>query len=434
VTVIFINRFFYPDHSATSQLLSDLAFGLAAQGYAVSVVTSRQRYDTPQDFLPAGEVISQVRIIRSWTSRFGRINLVGRAIDYLTFYLSASITLLRTVRRGDILVAATDPPMLSVVVGPIARLKGAKLVNWLQDIFPEVAEAVGVGKNPVMLALYGLMRRLRTRSLQSADQNVVLGQRMAERVRAFGVAAPRITIIPNWADGRHLKPIASEQNPLREAWELQGRFVVGYSGNLGRAHEYQTLLKSIEKLAAWKCDNGQFHGSSIVWLFVGGGVLYDSFRKDADACGFDHVHFKPYQPREILAQSLSVADVHLVSLRPELEGLIVPSKFYGIAAVGRPTIFIGDQDGEIAEILREHDCGMTVAEGDTSTLAESIQKLASDRVTSQRLGENARRAFESHFDQAIAMARWTGLLCELGLRLDRPNRVPPQSQIIHGDG
>src|SRR5215470_9601480 len=135
--MFFANRYFHPDHSATSQLLSDLAFALAAEGRAVAVVTSRQRYDAPRDTLAPRQSIDGVEIYRVWTSRFGRSNLFGRAIDSATFYLSASWCLWRLVRRGDVVIAKTDPPMLSVIAGPLCRRRGARIVNWLQDIFPE---------------------------------------------------------------------------------------------------------------------------------------------------------------------------------------------------------------------------------------------------------------------------------------------------------
>ena len=142
--IIFINRYFHPDHSATSQILSDLAFALGKRGKLICVITSRQLYDAPEIRLPGRETISNVVVYRVWTSRFGQHNLVGRAIDYLTFYLSAAWTLWKVSRRGDIIVAKTDPPMLSVVTAPIARMRRANLVNWLQDLFPEVLEALDV--------------------------------------------------------------------------------------------------------------------------------------------------------------------------------------------------------------------------------------------------------------------------------------------------
>ena len=244
------------------------------------------------------------------------------------------------------MVAKTDPPMLSVLAGPIARLRGAKLVNWLQDLFPEVAMAVGPGKDGAMGQVYRFMKVLRDRSLRAADMNVVLGDRMAERVLALGVAPEKIRLISNWADARVLRPVLHEENDLRRAWGLNGKFVVGYSGNLGRAHEYETLIDAIARL-----EDHPPSGPPVVWLFIGGGALYEEFAVQTARRHLTSVVFKPYQSRELLSQSLSAADVHLVSLRPELEGLIVPSKFYGITAVGRPTLFIGDRDGEIARLL-----------------------------------------------------------------------------------
>jgi glycosyltransferase involved in cell wall biosynthesis len=137
------------------------------------------------------------------------------------------------------------------------------------------------------------------------------------------------------------------------------------------------------------------------------------------------VHFKPYQARGLLAQSLSVADVHLVSLRPELEGLIVPSKFYGVAAAGRPTIFIGDRNGEIAHILARTGSGLSIAEGDGRALAETIMTLAADPAGCTAMGRAARRSFESEFDRPHALARWQALLHEMAQLRSRAGRGRP---------
>ena len=298
--------------------------------------------------------------------------------------------------------------MLSVLAGPIARLRGAKLVNWLQDLFPEVAMAVGPGKDGAMGPVYRFMKVLRDRSLRSADMNVVLGDRMAERVLALGVAPDKIRLISNWADARVLKPVLHEENDLRRAWGLDGKFVVGYSGNLGRAHEYETLIDAIARL-----EDDPPSGPPVVWLFIGGGALYDEFALQTARRHLTSVVFKPYQSRDVLSQSLSAADVHLVSLRPELEGLIVPSKFYGITAVGRPALFIGDTDGEIARLIARHDCGVTVAPGDGAALARAVHGFAEDPKRRVQLGNNARAAFEASFEQAIAVKKWRQLLTSI---------------------
>ena len=405
--IIFLNRYFYPDHSATSQMLSDLAFGLAARGHQVTVITSRLRYDAPDATLPPAERIRNVDIVRIWTSRFGRHNLAGRAVDYVTFYLSAIWAVFRLARRGDVVVAKTDPPMLGVLTAPIARLRGARPVNWLQDVFPEVAQSLGVGRGRGSGLVYGALRWLRDRSLRRAAMNVALGSRMAERLDALGVARERVRVIPNWADCSLITPQDHDRNTLRQSWGLDGKFVVGYSGNLGRAHDYATLLDAIAALesqaalarrrvtAPVAADADQGREPDIVWLFIGGGAQFEAFKADARQRDLQSVVFQPYQPRDVLSSSLSAADVHLVTLRPELEGLIVPSKFYGVAAAGRPTLFVGDPDGEIARLIRTHACGETVAQGDGKGLADAVLALSHDQARREQMGRRARAACQA---------------------------------------
>lgn len=408
MTLIFLNRYFYPDHSATSQMLSDLAFDLSERGHNVRVIASRQRYDAPGELLPARETIGGVAVCRVWTSRFGRGKIIGRALDYATFYVSAALTLWRLARSGDIIVAKTDPPMLSVVVAPVARWRRARLVNWLQDVFPEVAETVGLDRHQLSSFIYDALRVPRNWSLRSAAMNVALGDRMSERLSALGVTSDRVSIIQNWADGVVIEPVAPADNPLRREWGLDGKFVVGYSGNLGRAHGYHTLLDAITRLEGTTCGS-----SEIVWLFIGSGALHGAFVSELRARGAKSVIFKPYQPRDLLAQSLSAADVHLVHLKPELEGLIVPSKFYGITAAGRPTIFVGDPDGEIARIIRRHDLGFAVNQGDGKDLAARVLALARDPDLCRQIGLRARKIYEVEFERPIAIDRWEALLAKL---------------------
>ncbi len=399
VKIIFINRFYAPDHSATSQMLTDLAGALAAGGDEVRIVTSRQLYDDAASSLAPHEVSDGVDVHRVWTSGFGRGHLPGRALDYLSFYVAASAKLFRLAGPGDVIVAKTDPPLVSVVAGWVARLRGAQLVNWLQDLFPEVAAKLGMA--PARGVGGRLLRWLRDGSLRRAAANVVLGRRMRERVAALGVDPTKIAVIPNWADGALLRPVERAGNPLRAEWGLEDRFVVGYSGNLGRVHEVRTVLDAADALRAQ---------ADIVFLFIGGGAQKAAVAAAAQERGLSNILFKPYQPRESLGQSLSAADAHLVTLRPELEGLVVPSKFYGVAAVGRPTIFIGDAEGEIGSIVREAQCGVCLRPGDVAGLVSAITTLRDDSASRQRMGDNARRVLDARYDKAIAVAAWRRLL------------------------
>ena len=419
--VIFLNRFFYPDHSATSQMLTDLAFGLAQSGHEVCVITSRQLYENPSVRLAAQDDVAGVTIHRVWTTRFGRSGLVGRAVDYLTFYLAAAIHILRHVRRGDVVVAKTDPPMLSVIVTPLCAVKRARSINWLQDLFPEVAEVLTDDPRRSLRIGFRVLEHLRTWSLRRASLNVAIGERMAERLLQLGVAPDRMAVIPNWADGALVRPVARQANALRRAWGLNESFVVGYAGNFGRAHDYETVRTALTDPqpapSDKKADDALASGPAnphVVWLFVGGGKNYDALQDHVRSHTISHVLFQPYQSRDQLAASLSVPDVHLVSLYPGLEGLIVPSKIYGIMAAGRPTIFVGDPDGEIATLLRRHDMGLVVQRGDAAGLNAAVRSLAADPVRCAAMGARARMVFEQSYDRPWALRSWAAVLDRIG--------------------
>jgi colanic acid biosynthesis glycosyl transferase WcaI len=402
--VFFLNRYFFPDHSATSQIVSQLAFHLAESGRNIHVITSQQIYDNPGASLAALEIHRGVTIHRISGTQFGRSALLGRGIDYLSFYAAARRLLIAMAGQGDILVPMTDPPLLSIVGMHAARRRGAHLVNWLQDIYPEVAIELGVPliKGPVST----ILSYLRDASLKAADANVVVGERMAEKVRTLGVASDRIHVIPNWCDDKQITPVAAGDNPLRKKWKLEDKFVVGYSGNLGRAHEFDTLLAAAERLK---------NNPRIVFLFIGSGHRTDELARHVNARGLtDTFRFLPYQDNDVLKYSLSVPDVHWVSLRPELEGLIVPSKVYGIAAAARPIIAITAKSGEIARLVATYDCGIVVEPGDSAGLVKAIVRLSSDIEGAAAMGRLARAMLEAQSTRHHAFERWEAVIDRIG--------------------
>jgi glycosyltransferase involved in cell wall biosynthesis len=306
--------------------------------------------------------------------------------------------------RGDILVVKTDPPLLCVAAMHAAKRRGVRLVNWLQDLYPDVAVKLGVPllKGPLGQALF----RLRDIALRAAEANVVIGQRMAENVRSRGIAADRIHVIQNWCDDEEIRPIPRTDNPLRREWALEDKFVVGYSGNLGRAHEFDTVLAAAERLA---------RDTRVVFLFIGGGHKFEELARRVKERRLDRsFRFIAYQDRAVLKYSLGVPDVHWISLRPELEGIALPSKFYGIAAAGRPMIAITAKDGEFARLVRQHDCGFVVEPGHSDALAGTLTRISGDDTCLGAMGLRAREMLEAHFARQHAFERWRSLLAEIG--------------------
>ena len=397
--VVFVNRYGPPDHSATSQMLGDLAAALVAKGAPVRIVASRQRYDDPAARLVPAEIVEGVEIRRIPTTRFGRRHLAGRALDYLTFYLALPVTLWRQLERGDAVVAMTDPPLVGLVAGLVARLRGCVRLNWLQDVFPEVAARLGEPRLP--RAVVALLQRLRNASLRAAGMNVCIGDRMAEYLATQGVPRERMVVIPNWAQEASLQPLPASESTLRARLGLAGKFVVGYAGNLGRAHDCDTIFAAVARLAA---------DSRIAFLITGGGRGHENLRVRCAQAGLQNIAFLPYQPLPALAHAMAAADLHLLSLLPELEGLIVPSKFYGIAAAARPMAMIGDPDGELARLIARNDCGFTVVPGDVAGLVARILELADKPEACVEMGRRARAMLQREFSRDAAHRRWHGLL------------------------
>jgi glycosyltransferase involved in cell wall biosynthesis len=357
-----------------------------------------------------------VAVHRLWTTHFGRRSLPGRALDYASFYVGAALVLAGGVKRSDIVIAMTDPPLLSMVAALVARIKRARLINWLQDVFPEVASELD--SNPLPPFLDRRLRAWRDASLRAARMNVVIGRRMQEFLVRRGVRRDTIRVIENWACAEPGRPRRADESELRASIGCAQKFVVGYSGNLGRAHEYKIFL---DAAAALQAD------PPVQFLFIGGGAHMEALRAGAGRRGLDNIRFLPYQPRESLADSLAAADVHLVSLLPALEGLIVPSKFYGILAAGRPVLFIGDPDGELAREIRDSNCGISIPAASHADLVAAIRDLRGNVERRTAMGERARALFRERFDVALGLERWAELLSALR-RIDAPVVAP-----IHRD-
>lgn len=387
--IIFVNRVYRPNESATAQLLTDLAEGLAARGHAVHVIAAGEGFREH-----AGVTVH----------RTGGPDLHGglpvRAANYLRFLLRSRRTLRRLVQPGDTVVLKTDPPLLAACATGAAVARGARVVQWIQDIYPEIVPAhSGAWLGPVLAPL----RLARNRAWQSSVACVVAGADMRETVAGGGVAPGRIFVQPNWAP-RELEQPAAESDiaALRAEWGLADRFVVAYSGNLGRVHEFATLLAAAEELR----DEPR-----IALAFVGGGPRLAEVRAAATTRRLGNVHFFPAVPRARLAAGLAAADAHAVTLRPGFERLVNPSKLAGILAAGRGALFVGPKDSRLAALLRDEACGTTVAPGEATELARTIREWSrAEAAARSALESRARAAFVRHFRFAEQLRAWEFLL------------------------
>jgi glycosyltransferase involved in cell wall biosynthesis len=390
--VHFVNRFYWPSELATAQLLTDLAESLAEAGGEIAVVAGRS---SPE--LPRRESRTNVAIHRVGPRMAAGGNVLRRAFDFAAFHLAASWRLWRTTKRGDVVVVLTDPPLIGITAAAIAALRGARVVHWIHDIYPEVVYSVA----PSSGLLCHLLRPLRNAAWRRAAACVTLGEEMAGVVRAAKVATNRISVVPNWAP-RGLGPCPpAETRRLRSEWSVDERFVVGYSGNLGRVHDLTGLLDVAENLR----EDRRF-----AFVFVGQGAGLARLREEAEARALANVRFLPPQPRAELTASLSAPDLHVISLREGCERFVFPSKLYGAVAVGRPVLVLAAPTAEIARLVEAAGIGAAFRPSDAAGITRFLRSLAEDSSRLQQLSAAALRFDQQHGGPAAAIRSWTALL------------------------
>jgi glycosyltransferase involved in cell wall biosynthesis len=391
--VVFVNRFYWPEEPATAQLLADLAGALAAAGRRVRVLAS----NPGGAGRPAREQHEGVEIVRLRSPRFGGRGRVAKAASWAGFALAALWWVTCHTRRGDTVVLLTDPPLLAAVAGPLARARGARVVHWVQDIYPELPLALGARG-------LGWLRAVRDRAWRRADACVAPGTDMAAFIRDRGVSVAAIHVIANWAPLGLAPADDHVRAGQRRAWGVADRFVVAYSGNLGRVHDLEPVLGLAAALQA---------EPAFVFLFIGDGAQRPPLEELARARALTNVRFLPPVPRPALAAGLAAADVQLVTLRAACTQLVFPSKLAGAAAAGRPVLFIGPPDCEPARLVATGGFGASFARDATAAMADTLRAWQAAPAVRAALGRAAETFAAREAGLAPAVARWEALLAAL---------------------
>lgn len=401
--VVFYNRSYYPDFGATGQLLTELCEDLVARfGYHVTVVagmptSAEHTLATVPWYAPVRrEERHGVTILRAWSTSKPTRKFTGRLSNYLSYFASASLASLR-IRRPDVIVSLTDPPIISLTAMAAAKATGAKFVFLCQDIFPEVARLLEDFHSKKVEAALTKVGRL---TVKQADRIIALGDTMKRRLVETKNADPdKIRVIHNWSDADKIRP-GIKDNAFAREHGLVNKFVVMHSGNVGMSQDVDALLDVATAVRDLP---------KVMIAIVGEGARKRFLQEEVERRGLTNVRFFPYQPKARLSESFATADAFVVSLKPGLAGFIVPSKVYGVLVAGRPFIAAIEPDSEVAQIAREHDCGIVVEPGNRQQIAMAIRRLHDDPHYREQLGANARAA-GLIFDRSRAVEHYHTLL------------------------
>jgi glycosyltransferase involved in cell wall biosynthesis len=355
--ILLLNQCFYPDVVSTAQHLTDLATALTARGHEVTVIASDRGYDDPTRRFKRRERWNNIEIIRIPSFSLGKNSRWRRAFNFGSFLFVCSLRLL-ALRRFEVVVALTSPPLISFLAALFVKLKGGRFCFWVMDLNPD--EAIAAGWLDEKSVATRLFKRMLNYSFRAATRTVVLDRFMKERVVAKGFNPDRIAIVPPWSHDDHVQYSAAGREEFRRKHDLADKFVVMYSGNHSPCHPLDTLLAAARALK---------DRSEIVFCFIGGGSEQVKVREQA----LTNVKCLPYQPLDELSASLSAADLHVVVMGAEFVGIVHPCKVYNVMSIGAPTLYIGPTPSHVTDIASQQQAKFFItSHGDVERVTAAI--------------------------------------------------------------
>ena len=383
--VLFINQFFWPDSAATSQQLTDLVTQMGANGTDISVLCadSGGYAEAASSAKPPASIFR----VRALSFQRGRI---GRIVSYLSFYVFAFARGL-TLPRQDVVVSMTTPPLISLLGGALKLMRGSRHFIWEQDLYPEIAVDLAYIKPGGFL--HRITGMLADAVRRHADGIIVLGPCMKERLVARGVEPRKIHIAEHWASSVTVNVLP---RPGRS-----DELVILYSGNLGLAHDLETIEGTILALR----NDARFR-----FVFAGTGNKRAELLSFLKQNHLKNAEMRPSVARDQLSEGLAVGDIGLVTQTEACCGALVPSKVYGILAAGRPILFIGPRRATPSLLIARHHCGWQFDCGDTQGVTDLLLHLADHPEVVRAAGERAREALLQFYDLPQSVQRVANIL------------------------
>ncbi len=405
--LLVICQMFYPELISTGQTLTELCEELVKLGVEIEVLCAPMTLMDQRTRVLTELVHNGIRIRRVWSTRFPKLNLVGKIINHLTFGVSVSMYLFARLfqKKASIpILIPTNPPFLGGICAFFRFLGGAPFIYLVFDVYPDTVVNLGLLRSSHFITK--LWNRWNMFTFKYASIIVVIGRCMKTLIEKKIALkdSSKMRWIHVWSDDTRIQSATSGENPTIKKWNLHGKFVVCYSGNIGRFHDMETIMEAVKALNSHP---------EILFLFIGEGYKKKVIIDYALKYGLTHCQFHSYVPREELGSVLSCSNLGLVSLLPGQEGLSVPSKTYGLMAAGIPVIGILPEHSEIAVMIREEKCGIVIRPGDTEGLVQTILSLYTDHKQRQVMGQNGKKAIAEKYTLHHAALEYKKIIHQL---------------------
>ena len=396
-------HYFYPDVASTGQILTELCEGMT-DTFDITVIcvvpsysgTIDEKYKTKRIYK---EEHNGIKIIRVRVPEFQKSNKVSRIKNLLAYFFNSLLATLK-IEKQDYIYTISQPPILGGVLGVLGKwIKGGKLIYNIQDFNPEQTMAVGYSKNKLLLNTVMAVDKF---SCKKADKVIVVGRDMQEtlRNRFNNKKVPKNVFINNWINEKEIYPL--EQNHprivgVKEKYNLQDKFIIMYSGNIGLYYDLENIIKVI----------GEFKDrEDVLFAFVGDGTVKDKVEAYVNENNLSNVTFIPYQDKADLIYSLNAADIHWVVNAKGIKGVSVPSKLYGVMAAGKPVLGVLDEGSEARLIVEDCNCGVCIEPGNYKEISNNIEYILNNKEEIRALGSNGRQYLETNLTKEVSINKY----------------------------
>lgn len=402
-TLLVISQVYPPDPTAVGQYMHDAAAAMAARGWRVLVFTANRDYNDPSKRFPSRETRDGVEIRRLPLSSLGKKTIVHRLVAQSMFLLQVIVRGIFVSRLRCVLVS-TSPPMASIAALAIRLVRRASIKFWVMDLNPDQLIEMGrITERSLAARAFNLLNRA---VLAAADDVIALDRFMGERLCRKRAIPEKLTVLPPWPHFDTVETVEHADNPFRRRHNLNGKFVVMYSGNHGR----NTSVKTILDAAVAMQDRPE-----LAFLFVGGGVGKRDVEETIERHQPANVVSLPYQPFDEIKFSLSAADVHIVTMDDNMVGVIHPCKVYGALALARPILFVGPEPSHVSDLMREGAIGWRVRQGDVAgavATLDEIRKMSPEDL--KRMGARAAQLMNDRYQRDRMIETFCGVIARRG--------------------
>lgn len=404
-------HYYIPDTASTGQILHELAEGMLDK-FDITVIcvvpsylgTIEEKYKTQKYYK---ENINGVKILRIRVPEFSKADKKSRVKNILAYFFGA-MTATFKVGKMDYVFSISQPPILGGLLGVWGKwVKHAKYIYNIQDFNPEQILAVGYSKNKLIIKVMMFLDKI---SCRQSSLIITVGRDLVQTVynRFKGKKVPKTVMINNWINEKEIYPIEADHPKVvafKKKYELDGKFVIMYSGNIGLYYDLENLIKVIEKV---KPGTKAADGREVVFAFVGAGSVLDKLIAYKEEKHMENVVFIPYQDKADLIYSLNAGDVHWCVNAKGIKGVSCPSKYYGIAAAGKSVLAVLEMGSEIRCIIEETNGGLCSDPGDYKAVAENLYWFIENAGTSSvsEMGERNRENLVQNLARDVSVKKY----------------------------